>query len=178
MKYESVILEMMTRIQKLEARCYALEGHGAQPEQKEAAAPAVPAEKRVPTKRKKESKHKYGKLTEDMVEACYQSACRLEQGGELNFADELAWLVEEYGINRNTAIMCVYAARSMLRGDSYNRAISRPATEHLFQDILRDFGEPGLQRAIQATRAHIEYRIGLGHHMDGLESLCRQYENR
>lgn len=62
------------------------------------------------------------------------------------------------GVNRNSAVMYVYAVKNMLNGQVYKRAISQTAKELFFQYILSEFGKEALKNAISSTRSHIAYR--------------------
>lgn len=201
MQYESVILELLSRIQTLEAqnreltaRLDALEAvlpaPSDTPENVPPAAPdepepveAPPAEEtpaeeppaEEPPAEAPPSRPARIRLTPEMFDACYRAACRLVQDDTASFTAEIDGL-ESSGINRNSAIMYVYAVKDLLNGQIYKRAINLSATEQFFKAILSDFGPEGLKKALQSTRAHIAYRRELGHSVDSLEQLCDQYE--
>ena len=80
------------------------------------------------------------------------------------------------GMNRSSAVMYIYVVDCMLKGNVYKRAISTKATEKYFKEIYEEYGKSGLCNALQATREHIRYRKNLGHTVEGLVTLCVQYE--
>ena len=175
MQYESIILELMERIKQLEkahenleTRISCLENRN---EQKR-------TEKPEELRMVEEDSGQRKKMTPEMMAACYTCGNRLYQNPQLNFGRAIDDLVEETGMNRNSAIMYVYAVKSMLAGEGYKRAISQPATELFFNSIRRDYGPAGLRNALTATRTHIRYRQQYGHVVDGLEKLCDLYEEK
>lgn len=88
-------------------------------------------------------------------------------------ADEIS---TKTGMNRSSAVMYIYVVDCMLKGNVYKRAISTKATEKYFKEIYEEYGKSGLCNALQATREHIRYRKNLGHTVEGLVTLCVQYE--
>ena len=56
------------------------------------------------------------------------------------------------------------------------RNISREEVHALIDEIYEEYGKSGLCNALQATREHIRYRKNLGHTVEGLVTLCVQYE--
>lgn len=178
MQYDSIILELMTRIKALEASCQELDQRVAYLEGQfleEEPAGGEEAEQAEGAPHRPDGKQK---MTEEMVRACYECALRLSADQGLDFGREITALADQTGVNRNSAIMYVYAVRAMLSGDVYKRAISRGATEAYFLSILQDFGTDGLAKAIRAARAHVAYRRQCGHKVDGLAHLCDVYEER
>ena len=47
-----------------------------------------------------------------------------------------------------------------------------------FDYILREYGQKGLNKALDATRQHIEYRKECGLTPDAIETLCDEYEQK
>ena len=175
MQYESILLELMERIQALEEEIRKLKAQ--QP--MEGSEPAPQSEAPQSKAQQEAEITPRQKMTEDMMQACFAHGVRLfrqEEGAELR--TEIDAVVRETGMNRNSAIMCVYAVRSMLEGELYKRAISARLTEFCFERIRQELGEELLKKAIEATRAHIRYRQALGHKVDGLAALCDRYENQ
>ena len=170
MQYENIILEMISRIKQLEARCDQMEDQILQFE-------SACAENMVEINESTTQRmNKRQKMTLEMMEACYHCGVVLSQTESPDFGNEIDKLTVTVGMNRNSAIMYVYAVKSMLDGVVYKRAISKTATELFFQYILKDFGKERLKKAISATRSHIVYRRELGHVVDGLDDICNQYE--
>ena len=164
MQYEIVILEMLTRIKKLEEEVERLNrAIFPTPEAREAADPSRPGET-------------YTKTTDRMIDLCYRYAWRIAAGeSPQEVADEIN---AETGMNRNSAIMYLYAVNGMVNGTIYKRAISAKAIERYFNLILSEYGPEGLRRAIDATYLHVQYRRECGHTVDSIEALCKEYEKK
>ena len=81
-------------------------------------------------------------------------------------------------MNRNSAIMYLYAVDALLSGTVFKRAISRKALKEYYDLILGEYGTNGLRQALEATRLHIKYRKDCGLTADAMEELCRAYESR
>lgn len=168
MQYDSIILELMNRIKVLESRCDEMSQQiAALSAQQADAAEGLFAE---PDSAPRQS------MTPERIRACYECAVALSQHDHLDFGTEIDKLLAGTHMNRNSAIMYVYAVKNMLNGEVYKRAISHSATRLFFQYIAEDFGEEKLKDAIRATRAHIEYRQQCGQVVNGLIDLCDQYE--
>lgn len=166
MQYESIILELMSRIKALEEKILVIEQKITEIEMTRNEDGGVTEEDSTARV----------KMTKEMMQACYECGCKLDQSENFDLSQELNQLTERLGMNRNSAIMYIYAVRCMLHGEIYKRAINRTATELFFENILRDFKKQGLTRALQATRMHILYRKQCGHAVDSLETLCQRYE--
>ena len=176
MEYDSIILELMTRIKVLEARCSELGEQVATITAQQLrlgetdAGGSSTADPREPLVRKS--------ITPEIIRATYECGVLLHRNGSRGFVDAIDALVAETGMNRNSAIMYAYAAKYMLSGEPYKRAISALATEKFFLYILDDFGLEAQKNAIRATRAHIEIRHAQGHVVPGLIALCDKYDAR
>ncbi len=173
MQYETIILELLSRIKKLEDDVSELK----QTLNTRTAiqAPVINNEERViPTAR--ESTIEYKKTTDEMIEMCYKYGKRLANGEN---AQELAeQITEATGMNRNSAIMYLYAVQGMLDGVIYKRSINATAMKRYFDWIYSEYGSQGLRKAIHATRLHVEYRRSFGHMVDSIEDICARYEKR
>ena len=173
MQYETIILELLSRIKKLEDDVSELK----QTLNTRTAiqTPVVNNEERViPTSR--ESSIEYKKTTDEMIELCYKYGKRLANGEN---AQELAeQITDATGMNRNSAIMYLYAVQGMLDGVIYKRSINATAMKRYFDWIYNEYGSQGLRKAIHATRLHIEYRRSFGHTVDSIEEICNQYERK
>ncbi len=175
MQYEKVILEMLERIQTLEEQIQALKEKQAAMLSDPFPAP-TPVYREVPTP---QTPHRTNsKVTDVMLEACYQA-------GRKAIASEYADVVLlseqvhiKTGMNKNNALMTIFAVMALLRGELYKRAISGKATAKYFDNILQDYGKGGLRRAIAAMRMHIHYRRSLHHNVDLLEQICDQYQDK
>lgn len=167
MQYEMVILELMTRIKKLEDEVEHIK------QQLYTAQELIPSDLSSETD---ENTATYRKMTDAMIDLCYYGGKRVLAGeNSVTIADQI---VSESGMNRNSAIMYLYAIDAMLKGHEYKRAISMKAMRRYFDLILNDYGKAGLKRAIRSTRLHIEYRLECGHKVDPIAAICDDYEAR
>lgn len=165
MQYEVIILELLSRIKKLESDVDEL---------KDLLSSNNSSSELVSTERG--SRPSYTKMTDDMIMICYQSGKKVSDGENPNELAEM--IADETGMNKNSAIMYLYAVDGMLNGTIYKRAISSKALKKYFELIFNEYGSKGLKKAIQATREHIRYRQECGHTVDSIEEICNQYENR
>ena len=169
MNYDSIILELMGRIQTLEEevrqqgrRLDALERArtGGEESSERSAAP-------------------YAATTDEMIDACYAKGVYAWKKGITSPYEMRPLALEisrQLGMNKNSANMYLYVVVSMLNGKVYKRAISERATERYFQKIQQDFGPAALAGAVRAARQHIQYRRGLGHQVAGLSALCDRFD--
>ncbi len=172
MQYEVIILELMTRIKKLEEEVEALkeavERLGSQEVNDDTACETDEASE------ERRGQGPYKKMTDEMMMICYQCGKQLNEGA--NAAELANLIVGETGMNRNSAIMYIYAVSSLLSGTVFKRAISTKALKRYYDMISREYGSVGLKKALQATRLHIAYRKDCDLTSDALEELCDQYE--
>lgn len=175
MQYESIILELMTRIKKLEDEVAQLKST--------IEAQSDTANRTVLTEVEEEkgaapASSGYTKMTDEMIELCYQygkRAFETKNNAPFDLADCVA---KETGMNRNSAVMYISAVKSMLEGSVYKRAINARATRRYFTMIQKEFGKAGLARALKATNQHIAYRKGFNHPVDSIEAICNEFEER
>jgi len=163
MQYETIILELLSRIKKLEEDVEELKQFRVSniiEQEHSASVPSV----------------SYTKMTDEMIEICYKCGKMVFQGENAQeLADDVA---EETGMNRNSAFMYIYVVSSLLSGEVFKRAISKKALEIYFKKIFQDYGSDGLKKAIKATRLHIDYRRSCGHAVDSIEEACDKAEAR
>lgn len=168
MQFEKIILELLSRIQKLEEEVDSLKQtvyEGAEKDPSEKSALAIQGTNTT-----------YKKMTDEMIELCYKYGKRVHQGENLQeIADDIS---HETGMNRNSAIMYLQAVSSMLDGTIYKRAINSKALQKYFDNIWNDFGSNGLKKALTATKHHIEYRREFGHPVDSIEEICAKAAKR
>ena len=81
-------------------------------------------------------------------------------------------------MKKNSAIIYLYAVKSMLEGKEFKRAISAKAMQVYFDKISEEFGTTGLERALNSADKHIEYRIRCGHNVDSLIKLAEKNRKR
>ena len=173
MQYETIILELLSRIKKLEDDVSELKR--AQVLSNVTPDPFVCEEDNVEPE-VGESTVAYKKMTDEMIDICYKCGKKVANGVNVQeLADDIA---ESTGMNRSSAVMYLYAVQGMLSGTIYKRAISARALKKYFDTIWNEYGSQGLRKAIQATRLHVDYRRSCGHMVDSIEEICNQYENR
>ena len=173
MQYETIILEMLSRIKKLEED---VENLKKSQNECEPNTTRTLDDTDTPITSRRESSVTYKKMTDDMIEMCYCCGKKVSEGES---APELADdIVDETGMNRNSALMYLYAVSGMLKGEIYKRAISAKALKYFFERISNDFGSRGLKNAIQSTKLHINYRRDCGLAVDSIEEICNHYEEK
>ncbi len=173
MQYETIILELLSRIKKLEDEVSelkkALEERSGEKES------FVYSEEKK-TSAAREATATYQKTTDQMIDICYSYGKRVANGE--NIQELASDIAKETGMNRNSAVMYLYAVQGMLDGVVYKRSINATAMKRYFDIICSEYGSQGLKKALKATRLHIEYRRSFGHMVDSLEEICKQYEKR
>lgn len=173
MQYETIILELLSRIKKLEEEVTELKQ-----------AVLVPASTHLSIddtdnniyEENTDNSEQRVKMTNEMIDVCYQGGKKLAAGENVQeLADDIS---ESIGMKRTSAIMYLYAVRGMLDGTVYKRAINAKAIRRYFDLILNENGRTGLEKAIRATRLHVEYRRECGQKVDSIEEICNEYERR
>ena len=173
MQYEIIILELLSRIKKLEEEVAELKQALPTPSNKQVSGEETDNDM---FEENYDSSVTYRKMTDEMIDICYKCGKKLAAGDSVNeLADDIA---ESTGMNRNSAVMYLYAVQGMLDGTIYKRAISAKAMRRYYDTIWNEIGSVGLKKAIHATRHHIAYRRECGHMVDSIEKICDQYENR
>ena len=171
MQYEIVILELLTRIKKLEEEVNELKQavfSSSDMQFSTEVADGFLSEESVDTS------VSYRKMTDEMIDICYKCGKMLAAGERVQeLADDIH---ESTGMNRNSAIMYLYAVQGMLDGTIYKRAINAKATKKYYDNIFNEYGSGGLKKALHATKLHIEYRKDCGHTVDSIEEIYDQYE--
>ena len=163
MQYETIILELLSRIKKLEEDVEELKQSRVSNIIEQENSVSVPSVS-------------YTKMTDEMIEICYKCGQMVFKGENAQeLADDVA---EETGMNRNSAFMYIYVVSSLLSGEVFKRAISKKALEIYFKKIYQDYGSDGLKNAIKATRLHIDYRKSCGHTDYSIEEACDKAEAR
>lgn len=171
MQYETIILELLSRIKKLEDDVNELKLA-----QNGTRAVNETIEDGSDDQILNESTVSYRKMTDEMIDICYKCGKKVVAGESVQeLADDIA---DSTGMNRNSAVMYLYAVQGMLEGKIYKRAISAKAMKKYYDIIFNEYGSAGLKKAIYATRLHIEYRRECGHTVDSIEEICNAYENR
>lgn len=185
MQYETIILELMTRIktleektayldekiQTLEAAAFSISSDDAISDTAEDASASVrtlDTQKTVP----------YQKMNDAMIDICYTLGKKAYQVPDTSISDYAELAGEATGMNQNSAVMYIYAVKSMLAGKAFKRAISTKALRKYFSVIDDEFGKSGLAKAITAVRGHVEYRLSHGISADSIAALCDEFQSR
>ena len=172
MQYETIILELLSRIKKLEEEV----GELKQVLLTRSLVQVTDNTANNIEDARTDATVSYTKMTDEMIDICYKCGKKLASGENAQeLADDIA---ESTGMNRNSAIMYLYAVQGMLDGTIYKRAISAKAMRRYYDTIWNESGSAGLKKAIKATRLHIDYRRECGHMVDSIEEICNHYENR
>lgn len=164
MQYEVIILELLSRIQKLESEVEQLKNR----------MDALTTEN--VEEEENTGRTRYTKLTDQMIMLCYEGGKKLRDGE--NLATLSKSVVEQTGMNRSSAVICIYAVACMLKGTIYKRAISKNALEKYLNLISEEYGSTGLKKALKATKEHIRYRHVCGQTVRSIEQIYAKYENR
>lgn len=85
-------------------------------------------------------------------------------------------LSSDHGINLGTAQAFVACYARMMKGMVYKRGLSELATEVFLKGIKSKHGNAAFDRAVSATRLHLDYRESLGHHLPGLQTTVDRLE--
>lgn len=171
MQYETIILELLSRIKKLEDDVNELKlaqigTHTTNETIEDCNDGSISSEGTT----------SYKKMTDEMIDICYKCGKKVAAGE--NVQELASDIADSTGMNRNSAIMYLYAVYGMLEGKIFKRAISAKAMKKYYDNIFNEYGRAGLKKAIHATRLHIEYRRECGHTVDSIEEICIAYENR
>ena len=175
MQYDSIILELMSRIKKLEDEVAALKNKVSELE-----APSAVDEnqERFQNEVPQQSSVSYTRMTDEMIDICYTMGKIAFQNRGANLwtlADQAA---AQTGVNRNSAFMYICAVKSMLEGTVYKRIISAKASKTYFDNIFAEYKREGLIRALKATDLHVEYRKQCGIPSDGIVKICDEYRRK
>lgn len=95
------------------------------------------------------------KITRNQYRKAYECG-RKVFAGEMRITDAKTVLQEE-GINPNSAADLVYNVGHMLKGHRYTRALSTATTTDYLLWIEADYGIDGLRNAVLALQQHIDY---------------------
>ena len=160
MQYETIILEMMSRIQKLEEEVELL---------KSSVSTTNFEQREIQPKRNV-------KVTPEMTRLCYEKAKSVYKNPYLDTNDLAEEISSQTGMNFNTAKMNIYSIVQMLKGEEYNRLLSADSLNLCLDMIYQEFGKQGLQKALTATRLHINYLKTKDMATSKLLSVYEKYE--
>lgn len=96
---------------------------------------------------------------EASVSAC--STARRVLEGELKLKQGINYLVEQHGLNRNTATDYIRIFAAMANGAKYSRTNNLFSTDHFLDQLHQHYGNDGLCNGLAALMQHIEYYEGL-----------------
>lgn len=156
MQYETVILELMSRVQKLEEEVSELKAS-------------------VEFNEKKQVKRNV-KVKPEMIELCYEKAKLLCNNENLNMDDLAQEVSKQTGMNFSTAKMNIHSITKMLTGEGYNRILSSDSLDLCLSLIYDEYGYDGLYKALKSTKLHIEYLKTKGMATQKLVSVYDKYE--
>ena len=163
MQYESIILEMMSRIQKLEDEVKELKS-------------AFGNQDLVETNFCK-PKRKNVKVTPEMTEICYNYAKIAYEQRNIDINDLASKVSKDTGMNENTAKMNIGSIKAMLEGVEFNRILSSQSLRMCLEFIYRDYGVVGHKKALSATRGHIRYLNSINQPASNLVEVCDEFED-
>ena len=177
MQYESIILELMTRLKKLEDEVADLKKtiERMQTSKPVPEFPSAPSPDEFAPPR---SGNPYTKTTDEMIDTCYVYGKMAHETNSQDLWTYADMAARESGMNRNSAFMYISAVKCMLEGAVYKRAINARATERYLSNILNEFGPSGLHNALSAIQQHLNYRRMLNHPVDSIASIYNRYSNK
>lgn len=178
MQYETIILELMSRIKVLEADTANMKERMQSLERsvnRMSAQNSNPSSEEIPAADEQRSSS-YTKMTDQMIDVCYAYGKKAYQNSGMGMGDLADAAANETGMNRNSAFMYIWAVKSMLEGAVFKRAISTKALKKYFAEISNEFGKSGLENAINATRKHVAYRKSCGHTVDSIDKICDEFQ--
>lgn len=180
MQYDSIILELMSRIKTLEAEVSQLKSSISDLELR---ASSQDTETNISSETKNSFSSSrtspsvsYTKTTDQMIDACYKKGIEAYEHPDINTWSLADAVSETTGMNRNSAFMYICAVKSMLNGTVFKRAVNTRALRRYFQSIYNDYGTDGLRNAISAVRKNIAYRESFNLPSDSISGVCDEYE--
>jgi len=78
--------------------------------------------------------------------------------GQMKSSDGVALLAGEHGLNETSALDFIRDYKNLMEGRVLKRAMSAAAMRHFIQSIADEHGSQRLTLALDALRAHIDYR--------------------
>lgn len=118
------------------------------------------------------------RMTDDMIDACYEYAKKAYSNPELSMEKLAVQIAEETGMNKSSAFIYLCSIKSLLEGTVFKRAISMKALRRYFALIYDEFGKKGLAKAIQSAMEHAEYREKYGIPGSSVVALCEEFRKR
>ena len=87
-------------------------------------------------------------------------------------------LVEDAGMNPNSANDSVRGFLKMMAGKRYTRTCNEAATEYFLEMIEADFGQQYLKLALSSVEKHLEYFESKFSPLPGIRRIHRKFSNR
>lgn len=161
MQYETVILEMLSRIKNLENEVEELKSM---------------IENNDTFNGCEEKGRKNITVTDEMLDECYLFGKKAYENTYSDVRSFAQTVSKETGMNENNAFMTITAVKFLLDGEVYKRALSAKALDKYLDNILNDYGKTALSRALDSMDKHIEYRHSKNHNVDALIKVCNKYK--
>lgn len=162
MQYETIILELMARVQKLEEEVKQLKNTFTSNSFEQS-----------------ESQPKRNvKVTPEMTRLCYEKAKAAYNNQHLDtniLAEEVS---TRTGMKISTAKMNIGSMILILKGEEYNRILSSDSLDFCLDMIYGDYGKKGLEKALTATELHIEYLKTKGKATSKLISVFNKHKDK
>lgn len=168
MQYETIILEMMGRIQKLEEEIKELratiEAGSTESDETQFRSAKMQPKKNV-------------KVTPEMTRLCYEKAKALYRNPYLDTNDLAEEVSTQTGMNLGTAKMNINSITQLFKGEEYKRLLSADSLDLCLEMIGNEFGKEVLEKALTAVNLHIAYLKTIGNPAWKLLSVYNKYKN-
>ena len=175
MQYDSIILELMSRIKKLEeeiqelrVRLDSVEFSSNAPVSSASDSAALPSS----------PSSSYTKTTDQMISLCYHYGKNAYLNRSTNLGELADRISSESGMNRSSAFMYICAVKALLEGTVFKRAINAKSIRQYLNSIYQEFGSDGLRKALSSLRLHIEYRIANHIPSESIDEICKEFEKK
>jgi 5-methylcytosine-specific restriction protein A len=113
-------------------------------------------------------------LSQEILEEVFQVTRQVDRG-DITLTKGRGDLVRAYVLNVNSANMAIRSLRHMLNGENYRRALTVAATDYFLGRIRKEYGPQGLQKALAALSAHINYRHSTGVNVPALQTILAKH---
>jgi len=100
------------------------------------------------------------KIPNDIIPIVYQIAKRF-YNNEIKLKEATNFLYNNYGLKPNSSTDYLYNYGHLLEGNEFKRTMNIYATEYYIKSIHNEFGNVGLNKAINSLNKHIEYYEGI-----------------
>ena len=99
-------------------------------------------------------------VTEDMIKKAYDTA-KLVHSGDITRAGGRRQIVAQAEMKESTATYHIDVFIKMREAKMYARTLNPNTTRYYLQNIFQDYGKEGLEKALEATKGHVEYFASL-----------------